>query len=359
VGVQDRQVGGARVEPLAVVSAASAVTSIGHSGPATFAAARAGIAGTVATERFPRRLGGRPIAHSPVEGFADNTTPAERMQALALRGANELLRGRALRDPVPVLLVAPRVRPGWSEQDAEALASRLFGCLRERLDRSQSGLYLGGADAGLMAMRDAVQMMQRDRIPRCLVGGVDSLLDATLLDWLEALRRLPGGDDPSGMIPGEGASWLLLEQPGTWQPGDVLLTGLGHGFESAPWYEGEPTIGDGLTEAVRQASRAAGEGRSAIVMTDANGEDWKVREWTYAYIRNAEAIGEPLDLRHPASCWGDLGAAAGIALVGLASWVLRRWSEAGTRILVTASADTTPLRTACVLASSADGERMR
>jgi 3-oxoacyl-[acyl-carrier-protein] synthase-1 len=191
-----------------------------------------------------------------------------------------------------------------------------------------------------------------------LVGGVDSLLYPSLLDWLEALGRLPSRDDPAGMIPGEGASWVLLRTASEWTQGDVLLMGLGEGAESAPWYEGAPAAGDGLTEAIRNASRAAGNESARIVMSDLNGEDWRAREWTYAYMRNAAMVGHPLDMRQPASCWGDLGAASGIALVGLAWWVLGRWTEASTRILVTGSADASPLRAACVMMSTADGERL-
>jgi 3-oxoacyl-[acyl-carrier-protein] synthase I len=348
---------GTHVAPIGVLSGAAAVTSIGYSGPSSFAAAHAGIAGTVSTERFPRLRGGRPIRHSSVAVFNARTTPGERMLQLALHGAREVLRDHSCRDPLPVLLAVPPVRPGWPEQDAQAMASHILRSLPVCVDRERSGLYPGGAEAGLMALIYAVHIMRTEGVRHCLVGGVDSLLDPHVLDWFDALGRLPSRDDPAGMLPGEGASWLLLRAPSAWQPGDVLLMGVGQSAESSPWYEGAPTVGDGLTEAIRTASQAAGEVPAAIVMSDLNGEDWKVREWTCAYMRNASTIGHPLDLRHPASCWGDLGAASGVALVGLASWVLGRWSEAYTRILVTGSADTTPLRAACMLMSTADGER--
>jgi 3-oxoacyl-[acyl-carrier-protein] synthase-1 len=349
---------GSLVEPLGVLSAASAVTSIGHSGPASFAAAHAGVAGTVMSERFPRLRGGRFIRHSPIDFLALHATPDERMFSLALHGAGELLTDREFREPLPVLLALPPARPGWSEQEAKQLAARVFGSLPVPVDTARSGLYQGGAEAGLTAMMYAVHVMRSEGVPYCLIGGVDCLLYRSLLDWLEALGRLPRHDDPAGMIPGEGASWVLLRAASDWAPGDVLLMGLGQSSESGPWYEGVPTVGDGLTEAIRAASRAAGEAPAAIVMSDLNGEDWKVREWTCAWMRNAPMIGEPLDLRHPAMYWGDLGAASGIALVGFAAWVLGRWSEAYTRILVTGSADTSPLRAACVMMSTADGERL-
>lgn len=344
--------------PLGVVSAAAAVTSIGYSGPATFAAAHAGIAGTVMTDRFPRRRGGRGIKHSPIDRLAVNATPGERMFELALHGARDLVSELEFSGPVPVLLAVPPERPGWSEQDANAMASRLFRSLPVCPDLSCSGLYPGGAEAGLMAMAYAAHILCTRRASCCLVGGVDCLLHPSLLNWFDALGRLPSREDAAGMIPGEGASWVLLQAPSQWAEGDVLLMGLGQGVESAPWYEGVPAVGDGLTEAIRSASHSAGKEPAAIVMSDLNGEDWKVREWTYAYMRNAAMIGHPLDMRHPASCWGNLGAASSIAQVGLAAWVLGRWTEAYTRILVTGSADTSPLRAACVMMSTADGERL-
>jgi 3-oxoacyl-[acyl-carrier-protein] synthase-1 len=256
-----------------------------------------------------------------------------------------------------VLLAVPPERPGWTGEEARAMAGDVFRSLPVQVDRARSGIYPGGAEAGLLALTYAAHLLRSESISHCLVGAVDSWLDAPLLGWLEALGRLPRRDDPSGMLPGEGTAWLLLRAADEGDPGDVLLMSTGTGSESAPWYEGTPTVGDGLTDAIRAASEGAGGERAAIVMSDQNGEDWKVREWTCAYMRNAEMIGHPLDLRHPANFWGDLGAATGVALVGLASWVLRRWSPAYTRILVTGCADASPLRAACILMSTAEGER--
>jgi len=122
--------------------------------------------------------------------------------------------------------------------------------------------------------------------------------------------------------------------------------------EPQPWYSDRPTLGDGLTRALHALFEAeALEGsRADVTYCDLNGESWRVDEWVYAYLRTGKRHGEPLDLRHPAACWGDVGAASGTLLAGLAAFEIARQNSTQTMLVWTAS-DTGPYRTACVLRS--------
>jgi 3-oxoacyl-[acyl-carrier-protein] synthase-1 len=53
------------------------------------------------------------------------------------------------------------------------------------------------------------------------------------------------------------------------------------------------------------------------VYSSMNGESHWSKEWSVAYLRNRAAFNEGFRVHHPADCYGDLGAAAGPALIAL------------------------------------------
>ncbi len=125
----------------------------------------------------------------------------------------------------------------------------------------------------------------------------------------------------------------------------------GRASEPSPWYMGEATQGQGLTDALRGVLDPHGDGGYAASVTyaDLNGESWRVDEWGYAYLRNAQNIEDPLDIRHPADCWGDVGAATGSLLAALCAHELAHPQNSAQTALVWAACDTRPLRSACLI----------
>jgi 3-oxoacyl-[acyl-carrier-protein] synthase I len=89
--------------------------------------------------------------------------------------------------------------------------------------------------------------------------------------------------------------------------------------------------------------------KAAVTYCDLNGESWRVDEWSYAYFRTSNYHGEPLNLQHPADCWGDLGAASGVFLAGFAALDLARLPTNRGIALVWTASDTTADRSACLL----------
>ena len=85
-------------------------------------------------------------------------------------------------------------------------------------------------------------------------------------------------------------------------------------------YEPHPRTGDGvcighgLTSVLRRALNDAGATSGVAadwVLCDMNGESFRGTEWAYAYIRTGKMHRDPLEIWHPADCWGDVGAASG------------------------------------------------
>jgi 3-oxoacyl-[acyl-carrier-protein] synthase-1 len=119
-------------------------------------------------------------------------------------------------------------------------------------------------------------------------------------------------------------------------------------MEPNPWYTGRPCLGEGLTQAIREAF-ASESLRAGVTWCDLNGEHWRADEWSFAYLRTVERHGEPLRIRHPADALGELGAAAGPMLVLLAALDLTHPRSALESALVFAASDTRPHRAACLV----------
>jgi 3-oxoacyl-[acyl-carrier-protein] synthase-1 len=127
----------------------------------------------------------------------------------------------------------------------------------------------------------------------------------------------------------------------------AMLEATATAEEPLPWNSGRPTIGMGLTEALRAVFDV--KGIPVEVYCDLNGESWRADEWSYAYLRTARHFVEPLAITHPADCWGDVGAASGPMLVALAIEQMINHRSASSRALVWTASDTLPLRAACTL----------
>ncbi len=226
------------------------------------------------------------------------------------------------------------------------------------VNKARSQLVCSGSDGGLLALARAVETVQSGAASAVLVGGVDSYIEIELLHWLEAQDRLITLQQPNGFIPGEGAGFVLVCSQGAADrrklPVFATIIGQGRGNEPRPWWGKDPTLGEGLTQAFQAAfkSPAFPTGQIQVTYSDLNGEAWRAEEWSYAYVRTGKRHGSPLDHRHPASSWGDVGAATGPLLVGLAALDLTRYFEAHSTALLWAASDLQPFRSACLLRRS-------
>jgi 3-oxoacyl-[acyl-carrier-protein] synthase-1 len=254
-----------------------------------------------------------------------------------------------------VLLSLPGDRPGFSKADSYRLAQEIVGGLGAATDRARSHLISTGAEGGLAAVAAAADAVVNGRSSAVLVGGVDSYIDIDLLDWMDRHDRLSGPDQPNGLVPGEAAGFVLVCSEDVAREralpilGRILSAGRGH--EPRGWWSRDPSLGEGLSQAFHAAleSPRAPSGPVRVTYSDMNGESWRAEEWSYAYVRTGQRHASPLDHRHPAASWGDVGAATGPLLVGLAALDLARHFEPQATALLWAASDIRPFRSACLL----------
>jgi 3-oxoacyl-[acyl-carrier-protein] synthase-1 len=323
--------------PLAILNC-GLVTAVGLSAPAACAAVLAGVANPTRT-RFADSSGEWIMGHEvPLEQAWRGRTKLVRM---ASRAIAECLANIAREDwaQIPLLLcIAERERPGR----VAGLDSELFGEIQQALNvqfATQSLIVPHGRVAVNIALLHARRILAQTHVPYVLIAATDSFLNAGTLGAYDRDERLLTARNSNGFIPGEGAGALLIGPAGH---GPALVCrGLGFGSEPSNVGSEEPLRGDGLSRAIKDALGEAGYALHDLNfrVTDLSGEQYYFKEAALAMARLLRVRKEEFDLWHPADCIGELGAAAGVAVVTIANAACSKGIAPGPRVLCHAASD--------------------
>lgn len=322
------------------ISGIGAVTPVGLDAPSSCAALRAGIArlseleaGSVDSQLLEKQpaTGGRvPLewfdggpseqqwpGHErfekpeppPPETYVE--TGAERLARLAVPAAREAWANAVLGghqgDGIGLYL-------GLGEaEDAGPVVDAVVGAVGMRL--SPVVVKPEGRAAGLIALESAVRDLSAGRIRGAIVGGVDSLIRAPVLEQLESEGRLQSGTNPHGVIPGEAAAFLFVEsvQQARGRGASVVARIVGSSIAEEPTADtDEPNQAAGLTKALQGACRNRPELKvMPLVVCDLNGDRYRGMEWGLSATRAFSRFHETREIWHPADNIGDSGAASG------------------------------------------------
>jgi 3-oxoacyl-[acyl-carrier-protein] synthase I len=274
----------------------------------------------------------------PVRGAIDALIPpsvqgTERLFALASGALDDLFNtwpaDTAANRVLPTLLAVPEHRPGFGPDD-EALLLRDLNA-RTCLPIATRVPARGHAGA-LHAVGLACERIAAGKMDLCLVGGVDSYFHHDTLDWLMEGDQLAMDNRRTGFHPGEGAGFVALvgERQLRINPElSVLAWVRGHSSarETSLINADDINQAKALTHAIEEAARGLQPGESLDqIWCDINGERYRTDEWSYVLLRSPQVFrlrhGEPIDYQTTADVWGDVGAAGGGLMVGLA---LRAW----------------------------------
>lgn len=309
------------------------VSAIGLSAEVTSAAAQAGISRFQDSSIIDRRF--NPMVMSLV-ATPDLPPLAPAVAALPGLTARQMrmlrLAGVALAEclaagpdaPVPVLLAAPEALPeGRPAPAGPGFLRQLAMQWGQPIDLTRSQIFSAGRAAVFQALVAAIEGLAARRWDRVVVGGVDTLLDLYLLGALDLEERVHATDISDGLIPGEGAAFLLLSRPGAAAPALARIEGAGAAAEPGHRYsKSAPYRGEGLDAAFRAAFAAAPGDPVRTVYAGLNGENFFSKEWGVAFLRHKKRIAEEHVIEHPADCLGDTGAALGPMLLALAAQAL-------------------------------------
>jgi 3-oxoacyl-[acyl-carrier-protein] synthase I len=324
-------------------------TPIGRNAWASAAAARAGICGfsehpfMIDTAGEPMRVARAPWIDMSVEG-------TDRFAALLFPAIDEVLEqltanATASSFRLGLALALPPRRAGQPHDLANELLTRIESRYANRFKAVLS--FEVGHAAGHLAIDAATKGCTAGSIDACVVCGVDSYLSPETLEWIEACDQLHGGgplNNAWGFIPGEAAGAVLFGTSDFVQNCGMVpfaeVAGLGIGYESNLIKTDAVCLGEGLTQAFRQAFRTIAAAELVQnVFCDLNGEPYRADEYGFTALRTKEHFRAANDFVAPADCWGDVGAAGSLLHIALAAISHRKHYGRGPLSMVWASSE--------------------
>jgi 3-oxoacyl-[acyl-carrier-protein] synthase I len=224
---------------------------------------------------------------------------------------------------IPLLLcVAEKERPGR----LEGLDDELFSDVQAELGlrfHPRSAVIARGRVAGGLAMIEARKLIHEERVPYCIIAGVDSYLIAATLAGYEGKNRLLTSQNSNGFIPGEAGAAVVA---GPQSPNSLVCLGIGTGQETATVESEEPLRAEGMVRACKAAFSEAGTSMADVDyrITGLNGEQYFFKEAGLVVARTLRVMKEQFEIWHPADCIGEVGAAMGPCVLSVALAATRK-----------------------------------
>lgn len=319
-----------------VITAVNAITAVGHDAALTAAAVRAGISRMTEQEEYPDGSD-NPITVSRIKGIEDhNRDMPVRLSSIASICLETLLAEyfqHSTRRYAQIHLflgVSSEERPGprYEERCAYPL-QRIVG--KWAVTVELQAIPRGNASMQY-AMEQAARLMENDPAALCIIGGIDSLIRDSTLNWFEQDGRLKSVTygRQQGLIAGEAVGFMVIEDPSQVRKANrrVLahITGLGLAEEPTPRASLATSRGTGLTDACRSALDGGKDKDILAVFGDLNGENPRALEWSITESRCFRRKDQIRQLWTPANCYGDIGAASGAVLATIAAQgLVRGW----------------------------------
>src|SRR5262249_50225481 len=171
---------------------------------------------------------------------------------------------------------------------------------------------------GAQAVDLARKLILDDRIPLCIVAGVDTFLVGPTIAAYVRQHRVLTQSNSNGFIPGEAGCAILIGPSNELAPAEFLCKAVGFGREKAAITTEEPLRADGLVEAFRGLDRDGGMtlNDADYRYTDCNGEQYGFKSDRLAISRVLRRLKARFDHLHPADSIGEIGAAVGPCMLG-------------------------------------------
>ncbi|RWP64468.1 beta-ketoacyl synthase N-terminal-like domain-containing protein [Mesorhizobium sp.] len=320
------------------IAAIGMVTAVGLDAPSACAAMRARLDGFQET-RFVGSSGVW-LVGAPVP-LPRNWIGEKRIAHLAAGAICEAFESvpQARGQTALILCLAEQDRPGQPVRDNSALLRRIAEIV-EIEPHMRSRIVAHGRPSGHVALDQARRLIASGEVPYVMIAGVDSYLTAPAVAHYLNRRRLLTSDNPNGFIPGEAAAAVLCTRS---ERGGFQLFGLGLSREEASIYNAQdlPLRGDGMTAAYRAAFGETGieMNRLGYRIADLIGEQYWFKQNALASLRLLRGRHDFQDIWSPGESLGNVGAAAGPLMIGMAWTAARKGYAAGNPVLIEASND--------------------
>lgn len=339
-------------QPRMYIAGMGMITPIGANTAMTAAAVRAGVSAYKASGYYTQQSG-QPITMTRVPRAIFESMRAEIDQGrhqssqydhiviMAILALREALSGQSIKKPVPLILAVPEERPNVTYVPTDLLIANLVSQKDLPLNTDLVRCIDTGRAGGIQGLELAQHYLALQKADFVLLGGSDSHWDASRRGELDKEGRLLAPTRQDGFAPGEGAGFLLLTRhPEKAMARDQYIVALsqpGSSQEPGHSYSKEPYRGDGLDQAFKKALSGYVGVAIRTIYSSMNGESHWAKEYGVAYLRSKDSFHDPAKIEHPADCYGDLGAATGPVLIGLAAANLLKQPGPATHLVYSSS----------------------
>jgi 3-oxoacyl-[acyl-carrier-protein] synthase-1 len=339
------------------------ITPVGVNAEMTAAAVRAGVSGYRETDLYSKKFDPLTIASVPDDALpplseklkqeAGLTSRQRRLLRLITPALGEAIGSCAMKGPVPLFLAGPETLPERPTPLGSRFIESLVSQTGANIDPQYCRLFSAGRAAGFQAVDMAFRYFESTESTFALVGGADSFIDLHWLRTMDNAGRVKTDGAMDSFVAGEAAGFLLLATEkgvaASGQRNPVRVYPPGLASEPGHRYSKQPYRGDGLSSAF-QLAVANGPGQPIkTVYASLNGENFGAKELSVASIRNRSAFRDDMTTEHPADCFGDIGAAFGPVMLGLAVLGIQKGYSQGPA-LVYCSSEQQPRAAICLSA---------
>jgi 3-oxoacyl-[acyl-carrier-protein] synthase I len=230
----------------------------------------------------------------------------------------------------------------WRQQTAR-IAARLAESCSLRPPPACAVVSHGGHAGVAAVLQNAVAMITRGEVDRCIVGAIDCLAEPSMLRAAARLGLLRTNDNPVGLAPGEAAAVFLVERERDALRGRLpalatLVTAAVERNDVDLLVSDPPSTGVGLAallDPIFESFTPLG-----VAIGDLNGTPHRALEWGGAWVRlgKRHRLADVSDW-FPALSFGDTGAAAGAVGVCMATRAFARRYAPGMGALICLSSE--------------------
>ncbi|RKH12115.1 hypothetical protein D7X74_24205 [Corallococcus sp. CA047B] len=178
--------------------------------------------------------------------------------------------------------------------------------------------FRGGPASFAHLLLRARNLLNSRTVDRCIVGGIDSLIDGGPLLAARELQLTRTPNSPVGFLPGEAAGFVLIESARAADARgariQALLGPVGIAEESFDRFSGTPSTGAALFAATTACLESWSEQDGAIgsAVVNLNGDPFRAMDYGSALVRMTSArLPTSFRLVLPVDSFGELGAATG------------------------------------------------
>lgn len=295
-----------------------------------------------------------PILRAPISGFEGIDHPGERITLLAASALGQALSALPEGTTWNRILVLTLLPPAASPRGKVLDTPDLEGALRALHPglRQASIRFVAAEEGAVVQLREVALALAGGRWEAVLFGGADSLVDVVTCSALVREGRILTADGNAGLLPGEGAAYLLLRGDEAGPPGRRRIAGEGHAPEPHPAAADRCAM-TGLPAAVEEALSSAKTDAAAVgaVVLPFGAETSGALEWHQVRQRLWPNSSTPVDRAeelHPGLVLGELGA-AGFPVALVLGWARLDFEHPPVGTVLVCEAGDQPLRGAVLL----------